>query len=576
MKKFIFNSMLLGGLVMTSCSDNVLEKPVHEEYAKSFVELFGPVHPEQDWNMAQQKSVTVEMGTPGTVFVYAKTDIAYNLVGQYENVSGSQVLKFDAPETVNDFIVYANGEGKKAGNGERVAFDGVKSRGAFVDNLNAAVEKHAAQTTFPIKNADNGVASFLRLLTEGNSHENLPGLKYDFFALGGGANKPSVFPVYWNSGMDHELGIYFRTVENGQVKVVGDLIPIWRTKEMVREDFHIVTTQNQTVVDPQWEGANGYYPYQINTNIKEIVTRGFDLNLTQGAAFGFYLKVWHDWDNGDYDGNKIFTWYTDKELNDDQLAHAAYFEFGDNVKYLCFEDFRGTNYVHSGQTSDRDFNDVVFVFNPAPEIVHNEGAKWVLAVEDLGVTDDYDFNDAVLCIERVSGTTTAKVTPLAAGGTLPIQLMHDGNPVGEELHSYFGAEPTDGKYPMINTTSAGAPGESFEIPVTRDWSLAEYTKTQMGGFNIMVDNVPNETIITPPNPGEAPQMICVPYTWNWPKERVRIDTAYPGFTKWGNTNVDDTEYAGAIWGNGYLAGGWLTPCNSEKVIANPLAGAEEN
>mgnify|MGYP003468670504 CR=1 FL=1 len=30
MKKFIFNSMLLGGLVMTSCSDNVLEKPVHE------------------------------------------------------------------------------------------------------------------------------------------------------------------------------------------------------------------------------------------------------------------------------------------------------------------------------------------------------------------------------------------------------------------------------------------------------------------------------------------------------------------------------------------------------------------
>lgn len=566
---------------MTSCSDNVLEKPVHEEYAKSFVELFGPVHPEQDWNMAQQKSVTVEMGTPGTVFVYAKTDIAYNLVGQYENVSGSQVLKFDAPETVNDFIVYANGEGKKAGNGERVAFDGVKSRGGFLNNLPAAVEKHATQQTFQIAGADNGVASFLRLLTEGNSHEDLPGLKYDFFALGGGKNnKPSVFPLYWNSGMDHELGIYFRTInEDGSLSKPSeaDHYPIWRTKEMVREDFHIVTTNPETVVvDPKWEGANGQYPFEINRNIKEIVTRGFDLNLTQGAAFGFYLKVWHDWDGGDYDGDKTFTWYTDKELNDDGLAHAAYFEYGDNVKYLCFEDFYGTTYVHGGQTSDRDFNDVVFVFNPAPEIVHNEGAKWVLAVEDLGVTDDYDFNDAVLCIERVSGTTTAKVTPLAAGGTLPIQLMHDGKAVGEELHSYFGAEPIDGKYPMINTTSAGAPGESFEINVGRDWSLAEYTKTQMGGFNIKVNGKPNETIITPPNPGEAPQMICVPYTWNWPKERVRIDTAYPGFTKWGNTNVDDTEYAGTIWGNGYLAGGWLTSCDSEKVIANPLAAAEQN
>ena len=347
---------------------------------------------------------------------------------------------------------------------------------------------------------------------------------------------------------------------------------------MKEDDFYIVTTDNETVVDPKWEGANGDYPYRINgndINIEEIVTRGFDLNLEQGAAFGFYLKVWHDWDGGDYDGQETYIWYTDKELNMDKLAHAAYFEYGDNVKYLCFEDFRGTTYTHSGVKSDRDFNDVVFVFNPAPEIVHNEGSKWVLAVEDLGVTDDYDFNDAVLCIERVSGTTTAKVTPLAVGGTLSIKLMHDGNPVSDELHSYFGAEKTDGKYPMINTTSAGVPGKSFIVPVTREWTLSEYTNTQMGGFNIMVDEDQNETIITPPNPGDAPQMICVPYTWNWPKERVRIDTAYPGFTKWGNTNKDDTQYAGTVWGNGYLGGGWLTDCNGE-VIANPLAAPEQN
>ena len=52
MKKLIFKTMLLSGALLASCSDDIMEAPVQEDYAKSFVELFGPVHPDQDWNMA--------------------------------------------------------------------------------------------------------------------------------------------------------------------------------------------------------------------------------------------------------------------------------------------------------------------------------------------------------------------------------------------------------------------------------------------------------------------------------------------------------------------------------------------
>lgn len=219
----------------------------------------------------------------------------------------------------------------------------------------------------------------------------------------------------------------------------------------------------------------------------------------------------------------------------------------------------------------------MFIFDPAPEIVHNEGLSWILAVEDLGTTDDYDFNDAVIGVERIAGTTTAKITPLAAGGTLPIHLMHDGKVVSEELHSYWGkTDDGEGNYPMINTQSEGKPGESFEVEVGREFSLAEYTDEQMGGFNIQVNNVPNTTIIVPPHAGEAPQMICVPYNWSWPKERVRIDFAYPGFSKWSSDSDDQTSYEGAIWGDGYLGGGWLSPMVETNVIENTWAPAANN
>lgn len=612
---------------MTSCSDNVLEKPVTEEAAQSFAELFGKIDPKQDWSLAERKSVTVEVGTSSTVYIYAKNEIAYTLVGQYENVSGTRELKFDAPELTTDFLVSVNGEAKKVANGEKVSF-GAKSRGAFIDNYDGNVFiEHENVTRYSLTDG-NSVADFISVMEESDpTNANMEGVHYNFYAVSEGnstqidgiqgAGLPSVYPLYWNSGMDHELGIYIRVInpDNNSVSA-GTHYPIWRSEKYVNAsadpgqiqwsdedevsdkwDFYVerkpikdhrgnYSTDNFTQ-NAKWRGGgnnNGYYIEE--GNLKAIYTRGFDINLPAGTTYGFYLKVWHHWNGNRYSSQKtVRTWYTDASLNADGDTHAAYFESGNmenNYKYLCFEDFESNKSV-DGVQSDRDFNDLVFVFNPAPIIVTNVNRPWVLALEDLGTTDDYDFNDAVIGIEHIAGQKTARVTPLAVGATLPIYLKYNGKQVGEELHTYWGATATEGKYPMINTSGAyKAATVAFpEITVGENFSLLEFTENQNGGLSFKVGDGLDDTVnATPPHAGIAPQVICVPWTWDWPRERTRIDSAYPGFTTWVGQAEEDKKN-GAIWGNNYLMnkGNWISTYIPEKVIESPWRpeiGTENN
>ena len=179
--------------------------------------------------------------------------------------------------------------------------------------------------------------------------------------------------------------------------------------------------------------------------------------------------------------------------------------------------------------------------NPEPE--PESPSTWTIAVEDLGNTDDYDFNDIVFTIKHVAGTEVATITPLAAGGSLETYLCYtdgEGEYHEKEFHSFFGVDGpgSDGTYPLINTQSVNYSASSFEIKVDKDFSVAE----KMGGFTIKVVNNQTQStvVIAAPDAGAAPQMICVPSGWQWPVERVNINDAYPGFSTWINdpTQVD--------------------------------------
>lgn len=154
---------------------------------------------------------------------------------------------------------------------------------------------------------------------------------------------------------------------------------------------------------------------------------------------------------------------------------------------------------------------------------------FILACEDLGSTDDYDFNDVVFGVSHVAGEAKATVTALAAGGTLASTISYNGQNIGE-IHSLLGSQSTTS---MINTTSITATGTPVEITVPSNWSFVESYKY----FKIAVEDGENTVEVSAPTKGSAPQMIIVPAAWEWPIERTKIEDAYPGFINW---NADAT------------------------------------
>lgn len=207
--------------------------------------------------------------------------------------------------------------------------------------------------------------------------------------------------------------------------------------------------------------------------------------------------------------------------------------------FLGFEDGGG----------DEDLNDIVFWVQgqyktPEPPITvpdpdplpEPQSESWIIACEDLGNTDDIDFNDVVFSVSHTAGETTAKVTPLAAGGVLPSNIYHSGKNLGEIHYLINGAQPNaNGQYPMLNTSSKGTPGSAITINVPADYSVTNH------GFTVKVKDQNESIVLESAEIGTAPQMLVLPGEWAWPTERTPIGTAFPMFVNWSkaaNTAID--------------------------------------
>ena len=108
MRKVLF--LVASCLLMTACNleDRLIAK-AEEKYNESFKEVFGQTDPEHTWSMVENKAVSVNLDESSRVKIYAKVDKTYYLVGDYENVSGSKELSYDAPRGCEDIMVTVNG-----------------------------------------------------------------------------------------------------------------------------------------------------------------------------------------------------------------------------------------------------------------------------------------------------------------------------------------------------------------------------------------------------------------------------------------------------------------------------------
>lgn len=334
--------------------------------------------------------------------------------------------------------------------------------------------------------------------------------------------------------------------------------------------------------------------------------RGIHIDVKAGTKFGMYIRHETNAPNPDdidvvvgADDKECF--YSDAEHNPDMMyingelskcVHASTYMYtatsGIEYRVLGFEDWLATasDQNHSN-SSDLDLNDMMFfidsddpgmipyVFDEDP----GEEIKWIVACEDLGNLDDFDFNDVVFQVLHVSGREQAYITPLAAGGTLETYLHYvDGNGTDRifgdaEWHEHFGVYDYS---QMINTRGgithtarerSITVGADFTLsPIFHDGAGNQFGTTEfkqnMGGMYVSVvrSNGTRDDITPPTRSGEAPQMFLIPqarnkhdaegnavddanfnYKWQWPIERHAIELAYPRFTDWiknSNNNAD--------------------------------------
>lgn len=217
--------------------------------------------------------------------------------------------------------------------------------------------------------------------------------------------------------------------------------------------------------------------------------------------------------------------------------------------------------------------------------------------EDLGTTNDFDFNDVVFDVtytraetrtatytktilkKKISegnykvisetevltsatdwtpttpnGTWTGQITLLASGGTLPIYVQNFPNGQQFECHeTLLGANASNLKVgEKYNPINVGANVNNIS-PVTLP-PVSGLTSTNPDNINIYVhapssSDRATQTIVLPSaqggqyeNVSEAPQKICVPVGTKWMRESQQIEWTHTYFRNWVNKENDEYNF----------------------------------
>ncbi len=560
-------ALAVGSLASCSVEDNESSADsVKENYTREFIKQFGTINPNQDWSVAEQKSITVDLPKASHVQIFEKQGDEFRLAADYEGVT-KKTITFDGLEGDDTpFIVYVDDAKFAVDNGGTLAISsdalsGAKRTSKIPDGTDW-ITRAKDQTKIVLSSTDET----MKKLAEGNGQNLVEQGVVETVPSGSAGiispNKPfTLYPMYWNSKKKHVVGIYYYEGFN------LTRVPVYVDKEGDSQDD---LSFYPALLDRVWGYAPKAYPAETDAedcwaythtntpgaitgwdskwNVKfidnkkfQFSSRGYTVTTKASLWAGIYVEV---------DGNY---YYSDPKLNDGKKFFADHVvKDGDGTdktaySYICFDDPDD-----SCNEGDRDFNDLV-IYIPQ-ELTHtsNKEVEWTIACEDLGGAYDYDFNDLVFRMTHTAGKDVAHIFPVAAGGTLSAQLFFNDKPISEEWHSHFGKghEPNV----MINT-GKGPEEHAMKMihlsDMDEDWSITQFGNNA-NGLSIRVTRADGSVVsVVGPKKGEAPQMLILPYDWQWPTEQTRITTAYPDF---------------GTWGENYQSSSWVDNKDAKSVI----------
>ena len=174
------------------------------------------------------------------------------------------------------------------------------------------------------------------------------------------------------------------------------------------------------------------------------------------------------------------------------------------------------------------------------------------AFEDLGSTDDFDFNDVVIRVSIPDIQGKSIVDLMCAGSTMPTYLTYGtgDNPriLGSEVHAAFGVSNVK---TMINT----GVGAQANFPVTLGTIEGLTAQTDMSKlpFGITCQGIEGQVFRTQRNAadrGKVPRVIVVngcssgenAGKWFWPKETHTISDAFYMFAPWAANSNSNTDW----------------------------------
>lgn len=586
-------------LAFFGCTDEVPPISPEEQYTRDFVKEFG-VFKAESWSEARSGAVTVKTDRPTAVNVFAEIGGQRFIFASLGSVNGTQPIVINVPKSVREVIVQAgNSEYKTAlgsvldlTRGGRAIADIDYSPITSLDGFQVTHEPTKGQAVwqegrFVYRDYLNGKLSEggFRINNKSNFALN-EGLIYNssFFCFNSSTSNPwmRIYPLYWKENKygesDYLLGVYFYNendpthiemhdlegfdIRNGVV--VASDFDSW-TVSTGSEAYDYKSLENKGIPVVRMKGTRisfnknpdrEKYPYCIGFYLKSGLKEGYTENKGRNFTHISFQNIAHNadfWRGNFWDvalKNCGFA-YTGAALNSGSVSVSPMYKdgtqtpSGDSSLYAL-----GFGSQPDGVDSDlSDCSDAIFLISMAQgatavKPISHKGETfglypWYLAAEDLGATDDWDFNDLVVNVYDITTDLTRTYTsvnaryptpdiigrriivePRAAGGTMPIYLMYEGEVsriptddepisalnanftkgtyvIGTELHSWLG-EPDWSK--MLNTgQDDGHCGRavSFCIPVAKEGTpafdpltppqdLGDNNQT-MRGFWVLVD-----------------------------------------------------------------------------------------
>lgn len=197
--------------------------------------------------------------------------------------------------------------------------------------------------------------------------------------------------------------------------------------------------------------------------------------------------------------------------------------------------------------------------------------SYVIALEDLGGSLDWDFNDVVFAVKYTAGESSAEFELRAAGGTLPAVIKFARESITfnrqTDVHKAFGDDEGDIRV-NVEISNAYLSSKAYELIKDKKKTVADLPKATVSVGNYMtmsellaqvsiqITQASGEqtTIAAPRNYADkaadganVPQAILIGKDdWQWPAEGQSIANAYSDFPAW-VTDASLTDWYGQAW-----------------------------